>query len=41
VTILVTTFIITILFAFLFGRIFHIPLPRGIGFIRDISSLLY
>ncbi len=33
--------IVTAIFVILFGKLFYVPLPRGIGFLRELSYFIY
>lgn len=35
------TFVLTAVLFLLFGKLFFVPLPRGVGFLRELSYLLY
>ena len=35
------TVIMTVVMILAFGRLFFVPLPRGLGFLRELSFLLY
>ncbi|MDD3343889.1 MAG: tripartite tricarboxylate transporter TctB family protein [Sulfurospirillaceae bacterium] len=39
--IFITSIVTSVVFTLIFGKLLHVPLPRGIGFIQELSFLLY